>query len=88
MNNNERKTCTCGKSKTPPYCDQSHEHLEEAETVAALKELLAKSTPCTCGRSKDGIHCDDSHQQIEALLNKLIKIKSNTPKEEKGDFDF
>lgn len=83
--NKNKKTCTCGKSKTPPYCDESHEHLEEV--IGLVKELKNRK-PCTCGKSKDGVYCDDSHEQPEEILKKFIKIKSNVPKEEEGDFDF
>jgi CDGSH-type Zn-finger protein len=82
----KKKMCTCGKSKTPPYCDESHVHFEEA--VDLIINKLKTRRPCTCGKSKNGPYCDDSHEQVEELLKKLIKIKSNIHKEEKGDFDF
>jgi CDGSH-type Zn-finger protein len=55
--------CSCGKTKTPPYCDGSHVgsdvtplpfEIEEAQTAAI----------CNCGLSSNPPYCDGSHVRL------------------------
>lgn len=58
--------CTCGKTRTVPFCDNAHENerwqpkplefeIEEPQTV----------TLCNCGRTGNPPYCDGSHSAIE-----------------------
>jgi CDGSH-type Zn-finger protein len=56
--------CQCGKTRTVPYCDGSHQgsgitplafEIENAGTVAI----------CSCGLTKNAPYCDGSHVEIE-----------------------
>lgn len=56
--------CRCGKTRTVPYCDSSHEgtgitplpfEVEEAQTAAV----------CSCGLTANPPYCDGSHVSIE-----------------------
>ena len=75
--NQEKKPCTCGKSKNPPYCDDSHEHIDAS----------AKRKICTCGKSKNPPYCDDSHEHPGIDPDKL-RTKPDTHQDEEGDFGF
>jgi len=57
--------CACGRSKTQPFCDGSHEgtgleprevEIKEAQTVAF----------CACKHSGDGAFCDGTHRTLKA----------------------
>jgi CDGSH-type Zn-finger protein len=71
----KKTICTCGKTKTPPYCDHSHDHKEAAATV--------KKAICTCGKTKTPPYCDHSHEhkEAEATVKKTICTcgKTKTP---------
>ena len=56
--------CSCGRSKTQPLCDGSHEgtSFEPVEYVAEKNGMVAF---CGCKRSKHQPRCDDSHIAIE-----------------------
>jgi CDGSH-type Zn-finger protein len=56
--------CRCGKTRTVPYCDASHQgtgvtplafEIEDAGTVAI----------CSCGLTKNPPYCDGAHVAIE-----------------------
>ena len=69
----QKRICTCGKTKNPPYCDHSHESLE---TPAAKKVL------CTCGKTKTPPYCDHSHHSLETPAAKKVLCtcgKTKTP---------
>jgi CDGSH-type Zn-finger protein len=99
--NEDRKKCTCGRSKTG-FCDDTHKEIEVAVKPRKV---------CTCGRSKTGF-CDDAHKEIQVAAKprkvctcgrsktgycdnshehivdtNKVKIDPNT-KEEEGDFGF
>ena len=55
--------CACGRSKSQPFCDGSHE-------VTSFEPLEWKSTRsrkimfCTCKRTKTPPFCDSSHEKL------------------------
>lgn len=52
--------CQCGRTKTPPYCDGSH----EGTGIAPLEftaDGKTEMTICMCGLTKDPPWCDGSH---------------------------
>ncbi len=55
--NQKKKMCTCGKTKTPPYCDGSHDH---------MKAESGQKKMCTCGKTKTPPYCDGSHDHMKA----------------------
>jgi len=52
--------CQCGRTKTPPYCDGSHQGTENSplEYTASENEQLYV---CGCGKSGNIPFCDGSH---------------------------
>ena len=56
--------CSCGRSKTQPFCDGSHQGtgFEPIEYVAKENGLAAF---CGCKRSSRKPACDDTHISIE-----------------------
>jgi CDGSH-type Zn-finger protein len=52
--------CTCGKTKTSPFCDGSHKGTAREPlqfTVAEKKQ----GALCNCGMTKTPPYCDGSH---------------------------
>jgi CDGSH-type Zn-finger protein len=52
--------CTCGKTKTSPFCDGCHKgtSAKPLEFTLAEKKQVAL---CNCGRTKTPPYCDGSH---------------------------
>ena len=55
--------CSCGKSKTEPFCDGSHvgTNFVPLEFVVETKK---KAGLCTCGRTKKAPYCDGTHAKV------------------------
>lgn len=54
--------CQCGQTKTPPYCDGSHQG--SAKTPHEYKATEDKRLAvCGCGKSGDIPFCDGSHNK-------------------------
>ncbi|MEI6076509.1 MAG: CDGSH iron-sulfur domain-containing protein [Verrucomicrobiota bacterium] len=55
--------CTCGKSKTQPFCDGAHKGSGFAPTKVDLTEAKQVAW-CGCKHSKNGPFCDGSHAKL------------------------
>jgi CDGSH iron-sulfur domain-containing protein 3 len=56
--------CACGRSKSQPFCDGSHEGtgLQPVELVVAEKK---KVWLCGCKHTGGQPHCDGSHKRLK-----------------------
>ncbi len=55
--------CVCGRSKSQPFCDGSH----EGTGLQPMEWKAERSRPmsfCTCKRTKSPPFCDDSHDEL------------------------
>lgn len=52
--------CSCGKSKTAPFCDGAHKTTGKSPLQFEVKEKK-KVWLCTCGRTKTPPYCDGAH---------------------------
>ncbi len=55
--------CSCGKSKSQPFCDGSHKDSE----FSPVEYKAEKSGPvyfCGCKHSKNGVSCDGTHNTL------------------------
>ena len=55
--------CTCGKSKTQPFCDGAHKGSGFAPKKVDLAEAKTVAW-CGCKHSKNGAFCDGSHGKL------------------------
>jgi CDGSH-type Zn-finger protein len=55
--------CTCGKSKSGPYCDGSHEGSEHSPNVIKFEEDKTVSI-CGCLQSQNAPFCDGVHSKL------------------------
>ncbi len=55
--------CSCGRSRTQPYCDGSHEGTEFTPlefTIAEKKQVAL----CQCKRTGNAPYCDGAHESL------------------------
>ncbi|OGW48490.1 MAG: cytochrome C551 [Nitrospirae bacterium GWC2_57_9] len=52
--------CTCGKTKTQPFCDGSHKGTGKEPLAFTLPEKKQVAL-CNCGRTKTPPYCDGTH---------------------------
>ena len=55
--------CSCGKSKSQPFCDGSHSGSEFSPTKYTAAESKTVYF-CGCKHSKAGVCCDGSHSKL------------------------
>jgi CDGSH iron-sulfur domain-containing protein 3 len=55
--------CACGRSKTQPYCDGSHEGTG-IEPIELVIDAPKKVALCTCKMTKRPPICDGSHKVL------------------------
>ena len=55
--------CSCGKSKSQPFCDGSHKGSEFAPTKYSADESKTVYF-CGCKQSDNGALCDSSHKSL------------------------
>ena len=55
--------CACGRSKTQPFCDGSHQG-PGLEPVAHTAGKTGKAYFCGCKSSKTGALCDGTHKDL------------------------
>jgi len=68
--------CSCGLSKSQPFCDNSHQEDEQKPLIyIALADKFISL--CACKETQLPPICDGSHKKLE---NNDIGIKSNTLK--------
>jgi len=52
--------CSCGRTKTPPFCDGAHKGTSSQPLEFAVREKKQVAL-CNCGRTKTPPYCDGSH---------------------------
>ena len=57
--------CTCGRSKSQPFCDGSHEGTTFTPLAFTAKATTQKWF-CACKHTKSAPNCDGSHQRFSA----------------------
>jgi len=55
--------CACGRSKSQPFCDGSHEGTEFEPLAFTLKEKETVAL-CACKRTATPPYCDGAHQHL------------------------
>jgi CDGSH-type Zn-finger protein len=63
--------CSCGLSKSQPFCDGSHKTYKNPDGSSMMKSVIYEASEnktvyfCGCKHSKKGIFCDGSHSSIK-----------------------
>lgn len=62
--------CSCGASKSQPFCDGSHKAFKNEDGTSKMKSVIFEATEsktirfCGCKHSKAGALCDGSHNSL------------------------
>ena len=56
--------CTCGKSKSQPFCDGSHVGSSSTPSVIAAGTEDSEAYLCACKHTGNAPYCDGSHKQF------------------------
>lgn len=56
--------CQCGRTKTVPYCDGSHEGTGVAPLAFDIEKPIT-SAVCNCGLTTSPPYCSGAHVEIE-----------------------
>ncbi len=62
----DRAWCSCGLSKTEPYCDGTHK-VEDVGGLRSVHVLIEKDGPvawCACKQTKTPPYCDGTHKKL------------------------
>ncbi|MGB5473257.1 MAG: CDGSH iron-sulfur domain-containing protein, partial [Gammaproteobacteria bacterium] len=57
--------CTCGRSRSQPFCDGSHVNTPFAPKVIVADED-SEAYLCACKHTRNAPYCDGSHKQFTA----------------------
>jgi CDGSH iron-sulfur domain-containing protein 3 len=57
--------CTCGLSKSQPFCDHSHRIAGEFKSLKFIAEKAGKAYLCGCKRSNNKPYCDGTHNKLK-----------------------
>jgi CDGSH-type Zn-finger protein len=55
--------CACGKTKTQPYCDGSHEGTGNSPVEFNVTDKKQVAL-CNCGKTSTPPYCDGSHENL------------------------
>jgi quercetin dioxygenase-like cupin family protein/CDGSH-type Zn-finger protein len=61
--------CSCGLSKTQPFCDQSHKGTEFKPVRYVAKEQGEEVLFCNCKHTGDGPFCDGGHNNLKDVYD-------------------
>jgi len=61
--------CSCGLSKTQPFCDQSHKGTQFKPVRYVAQEQGEEVLFCTCKRTLDGPFCDGAHNNLKDVYD-------------------
>lgn len=62
--------CSCGHSKSQPFCDGSHKEFKNPDGTSVMKSVVYEAAEskkvrfCGCKHSKLGVVCDGSHNSL------------------------
>jgi CDGSH-type Zn-finger protein len=54
--------CSCGKTKTQPFCDGSHKETELTPLEFEITDMKEVAL-CNCQKTKNPPYCDGSHEK-------------------------
>lgn len=63
--------CSCGLSKTQPFCDDKHKGTGFEPVTITVTEPT-KVILCLCKRTKSPPYCDGSHAQFETEFDEYL----------------